>query len=302
VVVREKHATHQHSLELELACISLLSCRSMHATAESKVLFLCSPLPHFSSTTVAIMKQRPCTHLIIVCCNSIYHGNITSNPHDESNWALKSFQKSTPSKQGEHETLIQHIQTSVEVQQKDSDSSIVVFSGGPTGHDYPDLSEAQSYLNALQAIGTTKGIEHILLDEAATDSFQNLIFSVMVFRKHCGYYPFKITIVAHSFKERRFLDLHAKAIRWPADRIRVLGIDPPFSRRSTLPFKHQPQHTHQNFHPRTSVYKCFHPCCGAGTQNPVSRSTSPLKLPPRVSRPCKPKISKKFLPTMFQLL
>jgi hypothetical protein len=195
------------------------------------------------------MNKQPYTQLIVVCCNSIYHGGPESNPHDESEWALKSFQKSTTSKQGEHETLIQHIQASVQVQEEDSDSSIIVFSGGPTNNEYPDLSEAQSYLNVLHALGTTKRLDNILLDEAATDSFQNIIFSIMVFRKHCGYYPTQITIVAHSFKERRFLNLHANAIRWPTDRIRVLGIDPPFSRTYVRPIQHQPQHVHSSNFP-----------------------------------------------------
>jgi hypothetical protein len=184
------------------------------------------------------MNNQRYTHLIIVCCNSIYQGSVTSDPHDEENWALKSFQKSTASKQGEHETLIQHIRASVQVQQKAADSSFVVFSGGATNKDYADLSESQSYLNALEALGTTEGLDNILLDQSASDSFQNIIFSIVAFRKHCDCYPVEITIVAHAFKERRFLDLHAKAIRWPADRIRVVGIDPPFARTSIPLFVH----------------------------------------------------------------
>lgn len=33
----------------------------------------------------------------------------------------------------------------------------------------------------------------------------------------------------HAFKEERFLTLHAPAIKWPADRIRIQGINPPFT-------------------------------------------------------------------------
>jgi hypothetical protein len=67
---------------------------------------------------------------------------------------------------------------------------------------------------------------YILLDEQATDSFQNLLFSILLFRKATGKYPKQIRIITHAFKARRFLELHAPAIRWPKDRVQVQGIDP----------------------------------------------------------------------------
>jgi hypothetical protein len=66
----------------------------------------------------------------------------------------------------------------------------------------------------------------ILLEEHATDSFQNLLLSILLFRRTTGFYPKRIRIITHAFKSRRFLDLHAPAIRWPKDRIQVQGIDP----------------------------------------------------------------------------
>jgi hypothetical protein len=238
------------------------------------------------------MNDQRSSHLIIVCCNSIYHGGTASDPHHEENWALKSFQKSTASKQGEHETLIEHIQASIKIQQKKPHSSFVVFSGGATNKDYTDLSESQSYLNVLQALGTTKGSENILLDELATDSFQNIIFSIIAFRKHCGYYPLEITIVAHAFKERRFLDLHAKAIRWPADRIRVVGVDPPFSRMFLLQF----------VHPLCSSSKSITILC------PALAVAQVLNIKLRIYRPlsylqgCRTQHSRKSCPTHVPLL
>lgn len=33
--------------------------------------------------------------------------------------------------------------------------------------------------------------------------------------------------MSHAFKSRRFLELHARAIRWPLERLAYVGIDPP---------------------------------------------------------------------------
>ena len=38
-----------------------------------------------------------------------------------------------------------------------------------------------------------------------------------------------MTVLTHAFKERRFLELHATAIKWPRSRLRVQGISPPFT-------------------------------------------------------------------------
>lgn len=65
-----------------------------------------------------------------------------------------------------------------------------------------------------------------MLEEQATDSFQNLLFSILLFRKATGNYPKQIRVITHAFKAKRFLELHASAIRWPKTRIQVQGIDP----------------------------------------------------------------------------
>jgi hypothetical protein len=61
---------------------------------------------------------------------------------------------------------------------------------------------------------------------AAYYSLQNLLFSILLFRRTVGRYPRQIRLVTHAFKARRFLELHATAIRWPEDRIQIQGIDP----------------------------------------------------------------------------
>lgn len=196
--------------------------------------------------------------LVIVCCHAIFHPDVeapdfpTHNPHEESNWHLAPFQKSDPAtgKPGEHETFLAHIQASLDIMTSginatwredvpwNQDRTILVFSGGVTKGNLTSLSEARSYYHAALAqelclghIGGGRAHQlyskgRILLEEHATDSLQNLLFSLLMFRKRIGRYPKNIRIVTHAFKSKRFLELHAPAIRWPKDRIQVQGIDP----------------------------------------------------------------------------
>lgn len=60
----------------------------------------------------------------------------------------------------------------------------------------------------------------------ALDSFQNLLFSIARFHEYTGRYPDLITVVGYEMKRKRFVELHRKAVRWPAERFRYVGIDP----------------------------------------------------------------------------
>jgi hypothetical protein len=40
-----------------------------------------------------------------------------------------------------------------------------------------------------------------------------------------GHYPQYITLVSFSFKEKRFIELHASALQWPKNRLRYIGKD-----------------------------------------------------------------------------
>lgn len=199
--------------------------------------------------------------LVIVCCHAIFHPDVeapsfpTYDPHEESNWHLAPFQKSDPAtgKPGEHETFLAHIQASLDIMTTgtnatwkedvpwNQDSTILIFSGGATKQDLTSLSESRSYYHAAlaQELGQghmgggraqqlhSKG--RILLEEQATDSLQNLLFSITMFRQTIGRYPKNIRVITHAFKSKRFLELHAPAIHWPKDRIQVQGIDPVMS-------------------------------------------------------------------------
>jgi hypothetical protein len=167
-------------------------------------------------------------NLIIVCCHAIYPA--AGEDLTESQWVLQPFQASNDStgKPGEHETFILHIKAGFQDLQNDP-SALLVFSGGRTITGY--WSEAKAYLRVLSMLPDHDPDleQRILLEEAATDSYQNLLFSILAFRRHVGVYPSKVTVITHAFKERRFLELHGPAIKWPAQRIRVQGLNTPFT-------------------------------------------------------------------------
>jgi hypothetical protein len=190
--------------------------------------------------------------LVIVCCHAIFHPDASSpslplhSPYDESNWHLAQFQKSNSQtgKPGEHEMFMAHVLAGIDALDRASstDDTLLVLSGGATKTSLTPLSEAQSYYNAALAHELAEGSQggrtahrlytkhRILLEEHATDSFQNLLFAILLFRRTTGIYPKQIRIITHAFKARRFLDLHGPAIEWPSDRLQVQGINPVMSK------------------------------------------------------------------------
>ncbi|KAL6709040.1 hypothetical protein ACN47E_002167 [Coniothyrium glycines] len=193
-------------------------------------------------------------NLIIVCCHAIFLPDADDSdfplhsPHHEPNWALAPFQKSDrgTGKPGEHETFLAHAKAGLDALCIGTDAehppnSLLVFSGGATQRSRTQKSEARSYYHAALAEelaaghlygGRTHTLYHkgyILLEEHATDSFQNLLFSIVRFRVATGKYPKQIRVITHAFKAKRFLDLHAPAIDWPKNRIQAQGLDPVMS-------------------------------------------------------------------------
>jgi hypothetical protein len=169
----------------------------------------------------------PVELLIIVCCHAIYFGGAAGNPRDEETWALHPFQRSHGLKQGEHLTFLEHIEVAFDTARRSETQAAIIFSGGRTNPHHANLSEAKSYLDAASAL-KYDGCNQVLLEELATDSYQNLLFSILIFRKNFGFYPSHVKVVTHDFKSTRFRELHAKALRWPAERFEVIGINPPF--------------------------------------------------------------------------
>lgn len=136
---------------------------------------------------------------------------MSRNPDQESSWLLKPFQRSNAStgKPGEHETFLLHIQAGVNALRRAE--TVLVFSGAKTERDAPS-SEADSYRNILvHCFGDSDVVQQamtdgrILCEDAATDSYQNLLFSLIKYYEVKGKWPRMISVITHSFKEARFL-------------------------------------------------------------------------------------------------
>jgi hypothetical protein len=102
--------------------------------------------------------------------------------------------------------------------------------------------------------------QRIFVDRYATDSYQNVLLSLVQWplfvrqvlsrptsklpslkQSTCGggggcgempmpSWPIKLTIVSHEFKRARFLELHLPAIAWNREETVFVGIDPPFDK------------------------------------------------------------------------
>ncbi|KAL8831583.1 MAG: hypothetical protein Q9191_000792 [Dirinaria sp. TL-2023a] len=175
-------------------------------------------------------------HLIIVCCHAI----CLPGPGKGSiplEWLIEDFQDP-----GETATFVQHIKTGLQ-KLSENRNSLLVFSGGPTKKDRTELSEAASYFaltdrNNVQwaaraneyyqiPLAEPEVSSHIVTEDAAVDSYQNLLFSILRYYTILRRWPKHITLISHDFKKRRFIELHCRAIRWPLDRFTFVGIDPP---------------------------------------------------------------------------
>ena len=87
---------------------------------------------------------------------------------------------------------------------------------------FQNLAKANDWLTQLDPAVPMAAIA----EDLATDSFQNLLFSILLFLRKTTRLPEHITIVSHEFKRKRFLDLHCRTLNWPAGGITYVGIDP----------------------------------------------------------------------------
>jgi hypothetical protein len=168
-------------------------------------------------------------NLIVVAGHSVtVSGHLLDAGSDENDWFLLSYQKG----QGLPQAIQRHIQAGIDEAHRDEDA-LLVFSGGETRAVTGPTTEGQAYFRVADAMklwpvgGTVRA--RTTAEEFATDSFENLLFSIARFREVTGDYPQKITVVSFSFKQRRFETLHAPALRLPPDRFSYIGVDPPAS-------------------------------------------------------------------------
>eukprot|EP00804_Cyclotella_cryptica_P005643 CCRYP_000028-RB/>CCRYP_000028-RB protein AED:0.05 eAED:0.05 QI:190/1/1/1/0.5/0.33/3/1190/396 len=227
------------------------------------------------------------THLIIVAGHSVLiSGQVENAPFDESVWYLLDYQRN----KGLPHAIVSHIQTGIRLALHD-EKSLLVFSGGETRAQTGPDTEGASYFRVADALDLWDGRDvfgdvgdesHVaaktesmggdvgpksplqstvrartITEEYATDSFENLMFSICRFHDITGTYPQKITMVSFSFKQQRFETLHANALQWPLSRFQYVGVDPPSStgfdlqeasdgerNNSLIPFKTDPYGCH----------------------------------------------------------
>ncbi|KAJ5749296.1 uncharacterized protein N7511_010992 [Penicillium nucicola] len=151
---------------------------------------------------------------------------------------IESFQK------GETPTYINHIRAGVKLL-ADDPKGILVLSGGPTKKPRTELTEGESYLNLAQDNNYFQDSSEshkinpsrVITERSATDSYQNVLFSLIRFRQYTGVYPQRITVVTHEFKRARFMQCHFLALGLvpvalgpegvDIQKVAVVGINPP---------------------------------------------------------------------------
>ena len=213
------------------------------------------------------------THLIIVAGHSVLiSGDVAAAAHSDAVWWLYDYQRN----RGLPRAIAMHIQAGIRLA-LDDERSLLVFSGGETRAQTGPETEGGSYFRVADALDLWDGRDifakdgdeaagsatqstvraRTVTEEYATDSFENLLFSICRFREVTGSYPARISLVSFSFKQTRFETLHSGALQWPLDHFHYVGVDPPAStgfdlrassegerNNSLLPFQSDPYGCH----------------------------------------------------------
>jgi len=201
-------------------------------TAPARFLQLRNPV---GNVAFDASKLQHLDHMVLVVGHAVldqHAESLESADQRESVWHLMDYQRN----QNLPQILVSHIQRGVQ-EAADDPKALLVFSGGQTRPKAGPHDEASSYLRVAEHYdwwGQTSDVEDSKLSVAqravtedfATDSFQNLLFSICRFREVVGRYPVRITVVGFGFKRDRFASLHRAAIRFPLQNFNYIGIDP----------------------------------------------------------------------------
>jgi hypothetical protein len=161
-----------------------------------------------------VVQEKPhesILNLIIVPGHAVYVGDSPADAYDGTKWmgTYAGYKYND-----EVTNYVGHIQRGIMLSDRDT-KSVLIFSGGKTRKG-TQLSEAESYRNlAIQNswFGADRVGNKTRIEEYATDSFENLLFSIQLFRllHTTKKYPDKVTVVGLRFKRKRY-EMHAETI------------------------------------------------------------------------------------------
>ena len=173
-------------------------------------------------------KASNAADLVIVTGHAVlnFRSSLNRAGFDDGCWHLLPYQI----QRGMPQAIEAHIRAGVAEATANPDA-LLVFSGGETRRDVGPVSEGASYFavsDALSLWGPSSNSvrSRTVTEEYARDSYENVLFSICRFHEITGAYPRHITVISFSFKQRRFEDMHAYALRWPSERLSYIGIDP----------------------------------------------------------------------------
>ncbi|KAJ5818089.1 hypothetical protein N7474_003680 [Penicillium riverlandense] len=144
-----------------------------------------------------------------------------------------------PFQRGETPTFMNHAKTGLRALSMDP-YALLVFSGK---YAIDSISQNLARDNHFFQDQYEIPASRIIVEPHATDSYQNVLFSLLQFRLYTGVYPRRVTVVTHDFKRARFMECHFPALgllpitststaeifttERDNARVTVIGINPP---------------------------------------------------------------------------
>lgn len=173
------------------------------------------------STMTSPHRAAPSFHrLIVLLCHAVYRGG---DPSLDESWCLLDYQRNN----GHPGCFVEHIRKAVGLLKQDPEA-LLVISGGFTRPDLR-ISESSSHFLLAQELGLLDADvrQRMVLEEAARDSYENLLFGVCKFYEAAGTLPHFVTVLGFKFKEAR-VELHARALGIKREQFLYEGVnDPP---------------------------------------------------------------------------